>query len=43
MSVRGVSKPGVSTVTTRFLGTFRDSPEDQMRFVTLVRSAAAAG
>jgi GTP cyclohydrolase I len=43
MSVRGVSKPGVSTVTTRFLGTFRDSPEDQMRFVTLVRGAAAAG
>jgi GTP cyclohydrolase I len=40
MSVRGVAKPGVSTVTTRFLGTFRDSPEDQMRFVTLVRGAA---
>ena len=43
MSVRGVGKPGVSTVTTRFLGTFRDSPEDQMRFVTLVRGAAAPG
>jgi len=43
MSIRGVSKPGVSTVTTRFLGTFRDSPEDQMRFVTLVRGAAAGG
>jgi GTP cyclohydrolase I len=42
MSIRGVTKPGVSTVTTRFLGTFRDSPEDQMRFVTLVRGAAAA-
>jgi GTP cyclohydrolase IA len=41
MSVRGVGKPGVSTVTTRFLGTFRDSPEDQMRFVSLVRGAAA--
>jgi GTP cyclohydrolase I len=40
MSVRGVAKPGVSTVTTRFLGTFRDSPEDQMRFVTLVRGVA---
>jgi GTP cyclohydrolase I len=37
MSVRGVAKPGVSTVTTRFLGTFRDSSEDQMRFVTLLR------
>jgi GTP cyclohydrolase IA len=43
MSVRGVCKPGVSTVTTRFLGTFRDSVEDQMRFVTLVRGPAAAG
>ena len=35
MSVRGVAKPGASTVTTRFSGMFRDSPEDQMRFVTL--------
>ena len=40
MSVRGVGKPGVSTITTRFLGTFRDSTEDQVRFVTLVRGAA---
>ncbi len=40
MSIRGVGKPGVSTVTTRFLGTFRDSAEDQVRFVTLVRGAA---
>jgi GTP cyclohydrolase I len=40
MSIRGVTKPGVSTVTTRFLGTFRESAEDQMRFVTLVRGAA---
>ena len=39
MSVRGVGKPGVSTVTTRFIGSFRDSAEDQMRFVTLVRGA----
>ena len=40
MSVRGVSKPGVSTVTSRFLGSFHDSSEDQVRFVTLVRGAA---
>jgi len=40
MSVRGVVKPGISTVTTRFLGTFQDSTEDQVRFVTLVRGAA---
>jgi GTP cyclohydrolase I len=42
MSVRGVGKPGISTVTTQFLGTFQDSAEDQMRFVTLVRGAPAA-
>lgn len=40
MSVRGVAKPGASTVTTRFLGSFRDSSEDQVRFVALVRGAA---
>jgi GTP cyclohydrolase I len=39
MSIRGVTKPEASTVTTRFLGTFRDSTEDQVRFVTLVRGA----
>jgi GTP cyclohydrolase I len=43
MSVRGVAKHGVSTVTTRFLGSFRDSPEDQMRFVTLVQGARGDG
>ncbi len=42
MSIRGVAKPGAVTVTTRFLGTFRDSPEDQLRFVTLARGTADA-
>jgi GTP cyclohydrolase IA len=42
MSIRGVAKPGVSTVTTRFLGTFSDSTEDQTRFVSLVRGTAAS-
>jgi len=37
MALRGVAKNGVSTVTTRFLGSFRDSAEDQLRFVTLLR------
>src|SRR5580700_6770993 len=41
MSVRGVGKPGISTVTTRFLGTFHDSTEDQVRFVTLVRGVSS--
>lgn len=43
MSIRGVKKPGVSTVTTRFLGTFQDNTEDQVRFVTLARGVAAGG
>ncbi|HUC52040.1 MAG TPA: GTP cyclohydrolase I FolE [Xanthobacteraceae bacterium] len=36
MAIRGVKKPGASTVTTRFLGTFRDNADDQMRFMMLV-------
>jgi GTP cyclohydrolase I len=39
MSVRGVEKPGSSTITTQFVGSFRDSPEDQLRFMTMVRGA----
>jgi GTP cyclohydrolase I len=38
MSVRGVEKAGSSTVTTQFSGTFRDNPEEQVRFITLVRA-----
>jgi len=41
MSIRGVAKAGVSTVTTQFLGSFRGDAQDQARFVTLVRGAAA--
>jgi GTP cyclohydrolase I len=37
MSVRGVEKPGSSTITTQFTGSFRDNPEDQVRFLTMVR------
>src|SRR5262245_48708447 len=39
MSVRGVEKPGSSTITTQFTGTFRDNPDDQVRFITMVRGA----
>jgi GTP cyclohydrolase IA len=42
MTVRGVKKPGASTVTTRFLGSFRDNPDDQMRFMMLVGAAERA-
>ena len=38
MSLRGVQKTGVSTVTTQFTGVFRDQPEEQVRFVSLLRA-----
>jgi GTP cyclohydrolase I len=38
MSIRGVQKAGSSTITTQFAGTFRENPEDQVRFMTLVRA-----
>lgn len=36
MSLRGVQKHGVSTVTTQYKGVFRDDPSEQTRFLTLV-------
>jgi GTP cyclohydrolase I len=37
MSLRGVEKPGSSTITTQFTGSFRDNSGDQVRFITMVR------
>ena len=37
MSMRGVQKQGVQTLTTQFTGLFRDEPAEQVRFLTLVR------
>jgi GTP cyclohydrolase I len=37
MSMRGVEKPGSTTITTQFTGTFRDNPEEQVRFISMVR------
>jgi GTP cyclohydrolase IA len=39
MSMRGVEKPGSSTITTQFAGSFRDNPDQQLRFITMVRGA----
>ena len=39
MSLRGVEKPGSSTITTQFTGSFRESSEDQARFITMVHSS----
>jgi GTP cyclohydrolase IA len=37
MAMRGIRKQGSTTLTTTFTGAFRDAPEEQMRFITLVR------
>ncbi len=39
MSMRGVKKHGISTVTTQFSGVFRAQPNEQIRFLTLLRGA----
>lgn len=38
MSLRGVNKPNVATITTQFKGLFREDPAQQARFTNLVRS-----
>lgn len=40
MSLRGIQKPGVSTVTTQFTGAFKDDPAEQVRFMTLIRTGS---
>ena len=39
MSLRGVERAGSRTITTQFSGSFREHPEEQARFLTLVRGA----
>ena len=39
MAMRGVRKQGASTVTTQFSGVFRDDPNEQTRFFSLLRGA----
>lgn len=38
MAMRGIRKQGSTTLTSTFTGVFRDSPEEQVRFVTMVRA-----
>jgi GTP cyclohydrolase I len=40
MTMRGVQKPGASTLTTRFTGVFRADAAEQQRFLGLVGSGA---
>ena len=37
MSVRGIAKEGAKTLTTRFTGVFHDNPDEQNRFLNMVR------
>lgn len=37
MSLRGVQKPSVATITTQFTGIFKDDAGEQARFITLAR------
>ncbi len=37
MSMRGILKPGVTTLTSQFTGVFRDDPAEQVRFITMLR------
>ncbi len=41
MSVRGIAKQGAKTITSRFSGVFRDFPEEQARFLSMVRAPGA--
>lgn len=42
MAMRGIRKQGSTTLTSSFTGAFRDSPEEQVRFLTMVRAAHGA-
>jgi GTP cyclohydrolase I len=37
MAMRGVNKTGASTMTTTFTGEFKTNPQEQARFMTMVR------
>ncbi|PZO75539.1 MAG: GTP cyclohydrolase I FolE [Mesorhizobium amorphae] len=40
MAMRGIRKTGSTTLTSTFTGAFRDSPQEQLRFVGMVRDGA---
>lgn len=43
MSTRGVHKPGVSMVTSRMLGAFRDDPSTRREFLSMVQGRRCVG
>lgn len=42
MAMRGIRKQGSTTLTSTFTGAFRDNPEEQVRFVTMLRGGLVA-
>ncbi|MBL8578557.1 MAG: GTP cyclohydrolase I FolE [Mesorhizobium sp.] len=42
MAMRGIRKQGSTTLTTTFTGAFKDTPEEQVRFITMVRGLVPA-
>ena len=42
MTTRGIRKPGVSMVTSRMLGSFRDDPTVRQQFFEMIRNPGRA-
>ena len=42
MTTRGVHKPGVTMMTSRMLGVFRDNPETRQEFLSAINLRSAA-
>ena len=40
MAMRGIRKQGSTTLTSTFTGAFRDHPEEQVRFISMIRAGA---
>ncbi len=38
IAMRGIKKQGSTTLTSTFTGSFKDNPEEQIRFLTMVRT-----
>ena len=41
MAMRGIRKQGSTTLTSTFTGAFRDHPEEQVRFISMIRAGSA--
>lgn len=41
MAMRGIRKQGSTTLTSTFTGAFRDHPEEQVRFISMIRAGGS--